>query len=77
MAKALPSHLLNEWDYQKNHDVDPSTIPGGSGRSFYWVCSLGHSWKAVVKNRSKGTGCPYCSGTKVLTGFNDLATIHP
>lgn len=77
MAKALPSHLLNEWDYQKNHDVDPSAISGGSGRSFYWVCSLGHSWKAVVKNRSKGTGCPYCSGTKVLTGFNDLATVHP
>ncbi|MEE0582298.1 MAG: zinc-ribbon domain-containing protein [Adlercreutzia sp.] len=22
-------------------------------------------------------GCPYCSGRKVLAGFNDLATTHP
>lgn len=22
-------------------------------------------------------GCPYCSGRKVLAGYNDLATTHP
>ena len=23
------------------------------------------------------SGCPYCSGRKVLAGYNDLATTHP
>ncbi len=26
---------------------------------------------------SEGVGCPYCAGTAVLPGFNDLATTHP
>jgi hypothetical protein len=42
-----------------------------------WKCSLGHRFKATINNRSFGRGCPYCSGSKVLTGFNDLATTHP
>ena len=24
----------------------------------------GHEWEAIIKNRNKGTGCPYCSGHK-------------
>lgn len=27
--------------------------------------------------RSKGSGCPYCAGQKVLPGFNDLETLYP
>ena len=38
---------------------------------------LGHEWKAEVRARVKGTGCPYCSHNKVLEGFNDLATRFP
>ena len=26
---------------------------------------------------AEGLGCPYCSGRKVLAGYNDLATTHP
>ena len=36
-----------------------------------------HSWKASVSNRVKGKGCPYCSGQKVLSGYNDLASQSP
>lgn len=31
----------------------------------------------MVGNRSNGHGCPYCSGKRVLIGFNDLQTMNP
>ena len=34
-------------------------------------------YKAAVYSRAAGTGCPYCAGRKVLTGFNDLGTLLP
>lgn len=30
----------------------------------------------IVSRTKGGYGCPYCSGRKVLPGFNDLATTH-
>ena len=30
-----------------------------------------------MADRTAGYGCPYCSGKKVLVGFNDLVTTHP
>lgn len=42
-----------------------------------WKCSLGHTWKALISDRRRGDNCPYCSGRRVLAGFNDLATTHP
>ncbi len=32
---------------------------------------------ATVKDRVSGNGCPFCSGKRVLKGFNDLATTNP
>ena len=38
----------------------------------------GHKYKASLKLRCvRGQGCPFCSGNKVLTGFNDLKTRFP
>ncbi len=56
---------------------DPTTVSAGSSQKLQWRCSSGHSWKATVSERSRGNGCPFCSGQKVLVGFNDLATINP
>lgn len=43
-----------------------------------WRCSLGHEWKATIHSRaSAGTGCPYCTNRRLLSGFNDVATKHP
>ncbi len=59
-------------------DADPTTISEGSGRKFNWRCdSYGHIFVASVWHRREGKGCPYCSGNKVLRGFNDFATTHP
>lgn len=60
------------------HEWDPTTVVAGHDEKKDWKCDLGHVYPAAVKDRtSGGTGCPYCSNTKLLKGFNDLATTHP
>jgi hypothetical protein len=59
------------------HEWDPTTVTRASNKNVMWQCELGHTWKATIANRSKGSGCPFCSGTKALPGFNDLATKFP
>jgi hypothetical protein len=59
---------------------DPSELSFGSHKNVAWECNLGHIYKATINSRSTGkdsTGCPYCHGTKILIGFNDLETTHP
>ena len=56
---------------------DPKEIREKSGIIKSWRCHLGHVWRASTAMRTRGNGCPYCSGAKVLVGFNDLATTHP
>jgi hypothetical protein len=56
---------------------DATTVSRGSHSRLPWRCPAGHEYQAVVKDRTSGTGCPYCSGNKVLPGFNDLATVRP
>lgn len=34
-------------------------------------------WYTLISTRSGGSQCPYCSGIKLLIGFNDLATKYP
>jgi hypothetical protein len=70
-------HLAAEWHPTRNGDLMPSGITARSGRKVWWRDPLGHQWEAIVANRSKGTGCPFCSNRKVLDGFNDLATTNP
>jgi len=57
---------------------NPKKVSAGSNKKMNWLCSFGHNWKSAVSNRSsQNLGCPICSGQKVLSGFNDLATTHP
>ncbi len=74
--------LAEKWDYEKNNPVTPDLVYPNSHRKFYWICSNGHSFQSAISNmvRNQGTktkGCPYCSGKKVLRGYNDLATRFP
>lgn len=70
-------HLIEEWDFKKNI-IKPTKISKGSTKDAWWICSKGHSYQTKVKNRGVfNSGCPYCSGKKVLEGFNDLKTTHP
>ena len=48
-----------------------------SNRKVWWRCEKGHEWHTLISTRSYGSKCPYCSGIRLLKGFNDLATLHP
>lgn len=68
------SPLLDEWDPENALSSEEVTV--GSGRDAMWVCrkNQNHKWLAVVANRARGAGCPYCAGYRVLEGENDLAS---
>lgn len=69
--------LIVDWDYNKNAEIGlfPDSVSIGSHKRVHWKCHIcGGEWNTVVKERR---GCPYCTGFKVLEGFNDLATTHP
>jgi hypothetical protein len=69
--------LAEQWHPTRNGDLTPDQVTASSGRRVWWECAFGHEWQASVALRSIGTGCSYCSGNKVLPGFNDLATKYP
>ena len=69
--------LLREWDTVHNLPLTPQTVTYGSHKSAWWRCENGHEWKAAIYTRSAGARCPYCTGRKVMVGFNDLATQSP
>ena len=69
--------LVEQWDYNKNNELTPEQVSIGSGKNVWWLCQYEHSWQARISERVKGQNCPYCSGHRVLAGFNDLATARP
>ncbi len=73
----LNPDLANEWDFEKNGDLKPEDFTANSGIKVWWKCSKGHEWQARITDRNKGQCCPYCSGKKVLKGYNDLQTTNP
>lgn len=70
--------LMEQWDWEQNK-TDPSVMLPSSHEKVWWRCEQGHSYAAAVfsRTREKGSGCPYCTGKKVLSGFNDLAALKP
>ena len=69
--------ITGEWHYEKNGVLKPEHFAPNSHRKVWWKCQIGHEWQASIANRNKGRGCPYCSGKKVLPGYNDLQTVNP
>ena len=69
--------LARQWDYTKNIPVLPADVTTGSHRLVWWKCEKGHSWRASVRSRVSGNGCPVCAGRQLLAGENDLATRFP
>lgn len=70
--------LASEWHPTKNGDLTPFDVTSGSERNVWWRCEKGHEWQARVFNRTKGQGCPYCSGRyPFIIGETDLATVKP
>lgn len=77
LASMFPG-LAKEWHPTKNENLSPDGVSPNSNRKVWWLCEKGHAYTAVISSRSSRlSGCPYCTGKKVLAGFNDLATVNP
>lgn len=74
--RTLKPELAMEWS-EKNSPLEPTMVGPGTHKKVIWRGWCGHEWVASVQSRVKGTGCPYCSHNIVLSGFNDLQTLHP
>lgn len=76
--KTLFPDIAKEWDYEKNGSLKPEMILPGSERKIWWICPKGHSYQTLPRIRTQNhSGCPICKNLKTLTGYNDLATLHP
>ena len=71
--RTIHRELAKEW----YDDRDVSAVTSGSAYNATWKGGCGHTWRARVISRVRGSGCPYCSGKRILPGFNDLATKRP
>lgn len=77
--ETLFPEIAAEWDVEKNNGVKANEVFSKSGKKAWWICKNGHSYNSVISSRTSAThtGCPYCAGQQVLTGFNDLKTRYP
>lgn len=69
--------IAKEWHPTKNINLRSNEVTCGSDKKVWWKCDKGHEWEAVISSRNSGVKCPYCSGQKVLIGYNDLASVNP
>ena len=77
----MNKELQQQWDHAANLHLGDIVITKFSGRTAWWSCDQcpdghPHRWQAVIDRRSRGAGCPQCSGRK-LCKHNSLATLAP
>ena len=72
--------IAAQWHPTRNGNLKPCDVMPASNRKAWWLDEHGHEWLMPVSARTrkdKPQGCPYCSGNRVLIGYNDLATRNP
>ena len=74
----LNCDIAVQWHPTLNGYLRPVDIKPQSNKKVWWLCDKGHSYEMTPNQRvSRNRGCPYCSGNKVLQGYNDLSTTEP
>jgi len=70
--------LVAEWHPTRNGELQPEHVTAGSDKKIWWRCSVdaAHEWNGAVSMRTRGVGCPFCSGRRA-TATNNLAVTHP
>ncbi|NNL75984.1 MAG: zinc-ribbon domain-containing protein [Desulfobacterales bacterium] len=70
--------LIKEWHPTKNGKLNPREAISLNSENIWWICEKSHEWKAMVKNRIKGKGCPVCE-SEFIRGSSKKATgrIYP
>jgi len=72
----LYPELAKEWDYKKNYPLRPEDVSPYSDKKVWWIDKKGHSYDMVVRFRSRGQNCPYCSGHRACKD-NSLLALNP
>ena len=77
--KTIDPEGAKEWNYKRNDELGISIdeITPRSSKKVWWICPKGHEYDMLADSHAAGQRCPYCSNTRVLSGYNDLATIDP
>lgn len=71
-------NLAKQWHPTKNSLLKSTDITVQYNKKVWWLCpKCGYEWQASPNNRSKGVGCPCCSGRVPMAGVNDLKTVLP
>jgi hypothetical protein len=72
------AELAKEWHITKNGDLTPYDVTTGVNKKVWWKCNKGddHEWAAPPSARTRGRGCPVCTGQRTVLS-NCLATTHP
>ena len=53
--------LYESWHFEKNVGLNPAEISVGSEKRVWWLCpECGYEWRAMVRRRTDGNGCPEC-----------------
>jgi hypothetical protein len=59
--------LCKEWHYEKNGLLTPDNFTQFSSKRVWWLCSsCDHEWKTLIRDRSRGRGCPKCCKNVIL-----------
>lgn len=68
--------LVSQWHPTKNTFL-PHEVSKKNKKKAWWLGECGHEWDSTILSRVNGAGCPFCSGNRILEGFNDLLTLEP
>uniref|UniRef100_A0A6M3ILR1 Treble clef zinc finger domain-containing protein n=1 Tax=viral metagenome TaxID=1070528 RepID=A0A6M3ILR1_9ZZZZ len=70
-------NIAEIWHPVKNN-ITPNQIFPHINKRVWWLDRCGHEYIMSISNKTDNNYCcPYCSGKRVLEGFNDLQTTHP
>lgn len=73
---ATHPRLAADWHPTLNYDLNPDDIDASYAEDVWWICSIGHPFRAQLSSRARyGTGCNVCTNKRVRPGVNDLATL--
>jgi hypothetical protein len=70
--------VAKEWHPKRNGKLKPADVTAFSNDKVWWQCLLygDHEWETKISSRTKGSGCPYCSHSKV-SSLNCLKEAFP
>lgn len=61
------------WHPIRNKTLTPEFVSVASSKRVWWKGTCGHEWQSPVAYEVLSGKCPYCTGKRILKGFNDLA----